>query len=124
MDILIRRLEEQKPTAIQFFPGDFLLFGPDGVKYYPDSGLYVHMIPPDAWALSDSTRGLPQPSVALEFSAAKVILASSPAETRWKEWKKQTCAGVYVMDIWNNGELGALVCVSPRESSSTQLTSS
>jgi len=111
------------PTAIQFFSHGFLLFGSDGVQYLDPSESYGLRIPQGAWALSDSGVTLQKPSEAFQNAEAKVILASSPAETRWKEWQKQSSASLYLMDLWDNSELGALACVLPRESSSTQLMS-
>jgi hypothetical protein len=112
--VLIKRLEARLPTAIQFFPDAIVWFddaGPHSISN-PTSSDGISL-PNNAWLLSDSGDRLFTPSVAFSMapSSAKIILASSPASHRWKGWAKQASADLYVMDVWGDIELAAMLCV-------------
>jgi hypothetical protein len=40
-----------------------------------------------------------------------LIQATLPEEQRWKRWVKEDAGRVYIMDIWTEREIGALLCV-------------
>ncbi|KAH8995601.1 hypothetical protein EDB92DRAFT_2084426 [Lactarius akahatsu] len=96
---LLRRLSEMKPVALER-PGFFILFHEGGVYRYsntdPDS------LPERTWALSDSNENAPQPCSAFgtvsKRRTAWVIQTTSPAEKRWKNWKKYCTADMFVMN--------------------------
>ncbi|KAI0682448.1 hypothetical protein BC835DRAFT_1424427 [Cytidiella melzeri] len=112
--VLKERLQRKLPTAVELPQGDsqYVLFSSNGVKFYhggvmPHEGGNARLL--DVWALSnsDSTTGVP--CHAFLHSRAVLIQATSPAEHRWKRWKKVRSARLYVMDVWVLGEVGAVL---------------
>jgi hypothetical protein len=107
--VLIRRLQDKLPTAIQWHPDFFILFDNQGAHLYGTAGGMRDKLPQDAWALSDSSATLVQPCAAFQESKAFLIQTTSPASHRWKTWAKYLRADVYVMDVWTQGEIYALL---------------
>ena len=58
------------------------------------------------WALSDSNAGVLSPAPILYRPGdVRTIQTTSPNQSRWKEWSKQSGAECYVMDIWSGKEI-------------------
>ncbi|KAI0085881.1 hypothetical protein BDY19DRAFT_908652 [Irpex rosettiformis] len=126
---LLRRLSEQKDTVVQLSSDAFVLFssytcGPtifNGSRAVSAKGInHIWDIQPydvqlleskDFWVLSDGTTDSPVPCAALLKSSALVIHATRPASDRWDQWKEEQRAKLYVMDLWTEPELGALLSV-------------
>ncbi|KAG9314788.1 hypothetical protein JVU11DRAFT_3874 [Chiua virens] len=111
--ILIRRLEEKQPVALQF---------PNGLPLYAlfhDKEAAFHSLDnkdalytPDTvvWTLCDSNNDVRRPPGLFKGrrDQVRIIRITSPKEERWKQWKKQHDARLYVMDIWTTHEVRGL----------------
>ena len=109
--ILLRRLSERRPTALEL-DDIFVLFDDSGVKVR-DSGPAGHFaLERGVWALTDSSATRTQPCVAFYRSglknAAWVVQATSPAREHWHQWQKELEAGHFVMDSFAWDELRGL----------------
>ncbi|KAI0695710.1 hypothetical protein BC835DRAFT_1519787 [Cytidiella melzeri] len=104
--VLVHRLQHKLPTAVERAGSGFVLFSDEGVDMFEAS---EKPRIENLWALSDSTPETVIPCVALRDSRAVLIQATSPAQHRWKEWKKQTCAFLYIMDVWTTDEIRAVL---------------
>jgi hypothetical protein len=109
--VLIRRLQNKLPTAIQWSPDIFVLFDDQGAHLYGTAGGMRDRLPRDAWALSDSSASLTQPCNAFMESEALLIQTTSPASHRWKAWAEDLDANIFVMDVWTQDEIYALLYV-------------
>ncbi|KAH8988881.1 hypothetical protein EDB92DRAFT_1817364 [Lactarius akahatsu] len=99
--VLLRLLSRRSPIAIQL-PGHFLVFSSDGVEIHPLNQTNYNVFPAGTFALSDSNEEVKAPCSAF-LGAAKqgrawIVRATSPLEERWREWKKQRSADIFVMD--------------------------
>jgi len=109
---LLRNLSNERPTALQILDDKFLLFTEKDVLVLSTSSSSRTKIPPFTWALADSSEKILQPCMAfLAIDAdkqASIIQACSPKESRWKEWKKQHGARLFVMERYTPDEMKAL----------------
>ena len=110
--VLLRRLCDGLPTALEQLGNVFLLFDDTGVQVY-DAGPAGHFaLEKGVWALTDSSATDQQPCRAFyrsgQINAAWVVQATSPARGRWYEWQKELNAHYYVMDFYTWDELRAL----------------
>ena len=112
--LLIQRLQAGLPTALQYLWNSFLLFDKDGVREFPADRRTTDLLP-ETWALSDSNATISTPCPAFLGSRAVVIQATSPQQSRWKAWRKNYQAWLFVMDLWSRKEMGALLCVHLRQ---------
>ncbi|KAF8346138.1 hypothetical protein F5887DRAFT_962858 [Amanita rubescens] len=109
--VLLRRLSAGLPTAFHVFSDRFFLFTEAGASQHDvvdQSGL---KLPPGTWALSNSGEVIEQPCAAFLSAPpgrAWIIQATSPKRSRWREWKKQLRAKLYVMDWFHPNELRVL----------------
>ncbi|KAH9022953.1 hypothetical protein EDB85DRAFT_1992850 [Lactarius pseudohatsudake] len=99
--VLLRLLSRRSPVALQV-PGHFLVFGFDGVEIHPLDQANYNVFPAGTCALSDSNEEVKAPCSAF-LGAAKqgrawIVQATSPLEERWRMWKKQRSADIFVMD--------------------------
>jgi len=93
------------PTALQTLTS-YVVFAEGGPHVYDLSPSMSdpYTLPEGTWALSDSNMSLRQPSPCVAFieatytNRAHVIVASSPAEHRYKELLKEYRLSTYVMD--------------------------
>ena len=105
--LLVLRLQQKQPVALQTNTHEFVLFNEGGVTKHGEHDDFE--IPQGAWTLSDSeSLG---PCSAFRFSKGHLIYTSSPASGRWKEWAKQLGGREYVMDVWSLAEFRALLYV-------------
>ncbi|OCH84926.1 hypothetical protein OBBRIDRAFT_785530 [Obba rivulosa] len=111
IDLLIKRLQDKKPTAVQMNSDMFVLFSDRGVEYHSTVGRTYDVLPLGTWALTDSSEVVTLPCTPFLQSRATIIQATSPAKHRWKEWGKQHEADLYIMEPWGEGEFGALLTV-------------
>ena len=122
--VLVRRLSEKRPTIVQLSAeASYVLFNDLGASIFNGTRMAFSGRPlaeagfaaaaslalPDLWALSDGTSDMQVPSTALLKTSALVIHAASPVSDRWYQWKKEQRAKLYVMDLWEESELGALL---------------
>ena len=108
--LLIERLSRKQPTAVQLYdPRRYPLFDEEGVRELSSDD--ASPLSPEVWALTDSNDEVIKPCTAFTKSDALVLLASSPRSPRWKEWKKQNYARLFVMDLWSESELHMLLLV-------------
>jgi len=105
--LLLHRLENRLPTAVQF-----------GAKYYfifDEQGAIVHSLSDEderlkkCWALTDSNNYVAQPCAAFQI-AKRVILASPPEPERWRKWIKQAGRWGYciISDLPSVPEIAAI----------------
>lgn len=107
--ILLRRMQEMKPIAIQLDSSSFVIFSSAGVSIHPtgyNSNMYLSVA---TWAVSDSVRRRLEPCDAFLASDAAIIQTTSPASKHYKEWVKSAGADVYIMDVWEKREASALM---------------
>ncbi|KAF9242008.1 hypothetical protein BU15DRAFT_44449 [Melanogaster broomeanus] len=109
---LVERLRKELPTAFQFDPDVYLLFTENGVTSHPTNDDEPLALWDEIWALSDSNDMTINPAGAFRSLNIRVIQATSPDAKRWKEWRKQYKARVYIMDNWTREELSGLATVS------------
>ncbi|KAF9236136.1 hypothetical protein BU15DRAFT_50502 [Melanogaster broomeanus] len=109
---LIERLRKKQSTAFQYFPDVYLLFTETGVTAYATNDAEPLVSRHGIWALADSNADTIQPADAFRRPKIRTIQAASPDTKRWKEWRKQHKARVYIMDNWTKGELSALATLS------------
>lgn len=111
--MLLYRLQNRLPTVVQLDLHTFVVFNQDGARLYPATSTHYINIPASAWALSDSSDEVIKPCGAFLRRNVLVIQATPPAIKRWKEWGKQYWAKLYLMDVWLDTELGALLYAFP-----------
>ncbi|KAF8522428.1 hypothetical protein BU17DRAFT_44645 [Hysterangium stoloniferum] len=108
--LLVRRLQNQDPVALQIDANEFILFSEDGVSRHSGGAYSADDIPKGAWALSDSSDELQLgPCGAFQSTRVHVIHTSSPSSRRWKDWVKRLTARRYIMDIWSLEELRTFI---------------
>lgn len=108
MYILIRRMQEAKPVAIQVDTNEIVLFnswGPSVLSTNSSSSSHVTI---DVWAICDSLSSI-QPCDAFLGSPASIIQTTSPSPKHYKAWQKSVGAMPYIMDVWEEHEVGALM---------------
>lgn len=104
--ILLFRLHSGLATAWQLDLG-YLLFHKKGVEWIPPGD---KVVPKGCWALTNSSESISSVCAAFCLSPeAVVVQVTSPKLNRWKEFAKQQRARVYIMDIWSEHELTALL---------------
>jgi hypothetical protein len=104
--LLLHRLENRLPTAVQFGPTYYIIFDKQGVAVRSLDVEDLRL--GECWALTDSNDQVLQPCPAFKSLAKFVILASSPKPKRWKEWKKQTGAPFIISDLPSVPEIAAI----------------
>jgi hypothetical protein len=107
---LFRRLEDKQPTVVQLVNSSFIFFDDMGAWNYPDDDNYPEQLPDGTWALVDSGVMLTRPANTLLRQDAVIIQTTPPVKRRWKGWKKEFSALLYIMDVWSYDEIGALLC--------------
>ncbi|KZV62087.1 hypothetical protein PENSPDRAFT_692830 [Peniophora sp. CONT] len=105
--LLLHRLQERKPTALQLNADYYFIFDADGVDVIPVKFRRERLT--ECWALVDSNEKVVSPCGALLDMALRVIQTTSPKVERWKEWRKQARAELYIMDLPNVMEIAAIV---------------
>jgi len=109
--LLVRRLQERKPVALQMNPTTFAIFDEHGVSLHTSSLDSAFLIPKDAWALSDSGEGDSSPCPAFKQRHPHIVHAIFPASNRWGGWVNRLSARKYVMDVWSLDESRTLLYV-------------
>ncbi|KAF8548541.1 hypothetical protein OG21DRAFT_1500960 [Imleria badia] len=105
--VLVARLGQKRTVAWQDTTGrPFYVLFRDTATFYSladPTPLYDHG---PLWALSDSNAGVQSPApIFYSPDDVRTIQTTSPKESRWKEWSKQSGAECYVMDIWSRKEV-------------------
>src|SRR6266702_570131 len=109
---LLLRLLSQKLPVVLLLSRHFLVFCDDGVDIHPLDMANPDVFPRGTWALSDSNEEVGSPCSAF-IDAAKqeiawIVQTTSPMEERWKEWKKECSADMFVMVPPSINEITAL----------------
>jgi hypothetical protein len=107
--LLIHRLENRLPTAVQFDADYYIIFDEQGAKVNPLPDPDPDPRLEECWALADSNNYVLQPCSAFQAVAERVILASSPKPERWREWIKQAMGRCIISDLPSVPELAAIV---------------
>jgi hypothetical protein len=112
--LLLRLLSRRTPVALEL-PHCFLIFHDDGVNIHHLNMLNTDVFPRGTWALSDSfgshERIMEPCSIFQTASLQKrawLVQTTSPLEKRYKDWKKQCKAEMFVMDYCSINEIMAL----------------
>jgi hypothetical protein len=89
----------------------FVVFQDEGVSEY-SINVDGDFLPPNSWALSDSSATNKQPCTpflrAARMRRTWIIQATSPSPERWKSWKKDYNATFFVMEPFSIDEMTAL----------------
>lgn len=110
--VLLTRMQEKLPVALHTSPYGYYLVNDEGVSFHENSQLEPLNQHERIWCLSDSRETTKVPTDDFILAAqAQIIQAASPHKDRWHAWKKETRAKLYVMDIWDDGELALLAYV-------------
>lgn len=109
--LLLRLLNQKMPVAFEL-PHHFLVFHDDDVDMHPLNLDNPDVFPTGTWALSDSSIKDKVPCSAFRSAAKRgiawIVQTTSPSEERWKAWKKELSASMYVMDYFSKVEMTAL----------------
>ncbi|KZV59176.1 hypothetical protein PENSPDRAFT_660115 [Peniophora sp. CONT] len=105
--LLLLRLSEKRPTALQLNTDWYFIFNDDGVVVRPLGFVDVDLR--KCWALVDSNGGITMPDSALSKNAIRVIHTASLRLRRWKKWSTQHDANTYFMDLPHGMEIAAIV---------------
>lgn len=109
--LLIERIRLGLPVAVQIDAHTIILFEGKQPRHL-DTRSEVQL-PHDCWALLDLDLNLVTPCEAFLSSNAFIIMTSEPATRRWKGFRKQYGADLYIMDVWTDDELRKLLWVKP-----------
>jgi hypothetical protein len=109
--VLLRRLQLEQQTVVLLDLNHFILFDADGVWSYPVTHQFAALLPAGIWVLADSSDSLNSPPRALLTQEMLVVQITSPAPKRWKTWITKYQGSLYLMDVWEDKEIGALLCV-------------
>lgn len=109
--LLVRRLQERKPVALQMNSTTFAIFDEHGVSLHTSSLDSALLIPEDAWALSDSGERDCSPCPAFKQRRPHIVHASFPASNCWEGWVARLSARKYVMGVWSLDEFRMLLYV-------------
>ena len=112
--VLVARLGQQRTVAWQYTTGSrfYVVFRDTATFYSLDDATPLYDYQP-LWALSDSNAGVQSPApIFYHQDHVRTIQTTSPKESRWKEWSKQSGAECYVMDIWSGKEIRDLASVT------------
>ncbi|KAI0692191.1 hypothetical protein C8T65DRAFT_762459 [Cerioporus squamosus] len=107
LQLLLHRLEQRLPTAIHLKGRHLVVFNQEGATIWGVEDT-IEMTR-DYWALSDSNNNIVEPCEAFQSSDARIIQASSPKPSRWKDWTKYHNARILVADLPRPLEIGAIV---------------
>ena len=124
-----KALQSGIPTIYCNSPGWYWVVDKKGYRRVPLNRPDVYLeeeAEEDTLILVDSSMKMEEPPFHLgECHPGYLVHATSPRESRWKEWKKERGGMVWIMDAWTKLEVGSLQCVtviraSPPSSCSTQ----
>ena len=108
--LLFRLLSGKIPVAFEI-DQTFVVFQDEGVSEY-FLNVDGNLLPPNSWALSDSSATKKQPCTpflkAARMRRTWIIQATSPSPERWKSWKKDYNATLFVMEPFSIDEMTAL----------------
>jgi hypothetical protein len=104
--LLLHRLENRLPTAIQFGTRYYFIFDEKGAKV--NSFLYDDPRLEECWALTDGNNNVLDPCEAFKHLAKRVILASPPEPERWRSWIKRAGGYCIVSDLPSVPEIAAI----------------
>ncbi|KZV75278.1 hypothetical protein PENSPDRAFT_571721 [Peniophora sp. CONT] len=107
--LLLHRLENELPTALQLNSRYYFIFDAHGVLTLPINAIDEDDRLDECWALVDSNFDVASPCGVLIDNAKRVIQTTSPKVERWKEWRKQVRAKLYIMGLPNVMEIAAIV---------------
>ncbi|KAL5480221.1 SQS1_1 [Sanghuangporus weigelae] len=105
---LLKRLSSGKRTIVSWSDTSRYLFQDNGAFWIPNkiiaaAGLKVtDDRDGDALILYDLNNNQPKP---YEMRNWHIVVASSPKNSRWKEWEKETQAQTYIMKTWGWEEM-------------------
>jgi len=105
--LLLCRLEQRLPTAVQLGTQSFYIFDEEGAtihhKHDEDERLA------QCWALVDYNERVREPCEPFTTMAKRVILISSPRPDKWRAWKTQKGAHLIISDLPSVPEIAAVV---------------
>ena len=109
--LLLQQLSKKTSVALER-PDCFFLFSDDGVTMHDKTKSYIHLFPKITWALSYSNDKTEQPCEAFlddsQEDRAWIVQATSPKKERWKQWRTQHSAEMFVMKYFSVEEIMAL----------------
>ncbi|KZV67984.1 hypothetical protein PENSPDRAFT_687664 [Peniophora sp. CONT] len=97
--VLLRRLENRKPTAFQLSPSQYVIFDEQGAVVVTQNMQSDRTRLNGCWALADSNNVISEPCQDFLTSKARVIQTTSPNPERWASWKKHAGAVLIIMDL-------------------------
>jgi len=105
--VLLRRLEDKLPTAVQLTQRHYYIFDGSGAVVRPSSFFDSRLS--ECWALTDSNANVTQPCEAFQSKALRIIQATSPKPARWNEWYKQRSGMWVIVDPPSVPEIAAIL---------------
>ncbi|EIM82488.1 uncharacterized protein STEHIDRAFT_171389 [Stereum hirsutum FP-91666 SS1] len=115
--LLLHRLQNRCPTAIQLDPNFYFIFDTFGAKLN-----HIEERDPRlerCWALADSNALVEQPCPSFQILAKCVVQTSSPNSKRWKSWITQKQGMCIVSELPTVLEIGAILKESGLDTSET-----
>ncbi|OJA15344.1 hypothetical protein AZE42_07554 [Rhizopogon vesiculosus] len=108
--LLLARMQDALPVAIETSPLGYYLINNHGVSFHSTYDRDpLNLEDKVVWGLSDSNIDLIIPSMAFTRSPnVRVIQAASPREDRWYDWTKTVGRQQLFMDVWEQEELALL----------------
>ncbi|KAJ7222393.1 hypothetical protein GGX14DRAFT_663556, partial [Mycena pura] len=98
--LLLHRLQEKSPTAVQVTMNRYYIFDKQGVAKYKTGSEDCDLTRLWAcWALVDSNSSVEKPCDDFLSFSEVIIQASSPKPTRWQEWLKQLEGDLIVSEL-------------------------
>jgi len=105
--VLLRRLEDKLPTAVQLGQHHYYIFDRFGAAVRPLSVFDSRLR--KCWALTGSNANLGRPCEAFQAEALRIIQTSSPKLDRWEGWCKRRGGIWVVMDPPSVPEIAAIL---------------
>ncbi|KAF6750801.1 hypothetical protein DFP72DRAFT_969135 [Ephemerocybe angulata] len=113
--LLLHRLEQKLPTAIQFATDSYTIFDDKGANCVHFGSSRDDVREDErlgkSWALTDSSINLITPSDCFLSASHFLVQTASPNRERSKDWVKETSATVIVLELPSSSEITAIMKV-------------
>jgi hypothetical protein len=103
----LRRLENKRPTAVQFAPDHCFIFDEKGAARL--TGNTSTRLKECLLLIDSNSAATWHPLLTLYTGAERAILMSSPNPAKWAEWMKQTIATCVISDLPTVPEIAAIL---------------
>ena len=104
--LLLHRLEQKLPTAVQLDDDYYFIFDEQGAVHHSATTRDPRL--QACWALTDSNEHVVKPCASFAALAKRVIQVKSPKPKKWKGWVKQAEAHIIILDLPPVPEIAAI----------------